>query len=65
MSQSQTVVAASPNDFVITHQNIKEIWGKSKPRQALVEHLQWFFRPHSSLDPERIDYNALLILAEF
>ena len=53
------------NDFIISPYAISLIWGKSQPKQALFDHLQHYFRPKSSLDPERIDYNALLILSEF
>ena len=31
----------------------------------MLEHLQFYFRPKNSYDPERVDYNALNILAEY
>lgn len=52
-------------DFIISSLKVKEIWANSKPKNALLEHLQWYFRPKSSYDVERVDYNALNILAEY
>ena len=31
----------------------------------MVDYLTWYFRPKNSYDPERVDYNALNILAEY
>ena len=31
----------------------------------MVEYMTWYFRPKNSYDPERVDYNALNILAEY
>ena len=31
----------------------------------MVSYLTWYFRPKNSYDPERVDYNALNILAEY
>ena len=31
----------------------------------MLNYLQWYFRPRNSYEPERIDYNALNILAEY
>jgi hypothetical protein len=50
---------------IIPAETVALIWSKSRPKQALLEHLTWYFRPKSSLDPERVDYNALNILADF
>ena len=50
---------------IMPAETVALIWSKSRPKQALLEHLTWYFRPKSSLDPERVDYNALNILADF
>ena len=31
----------------------------------MVDYLTWYFRPKNSYEPERVDYNALNILAEY
>ena len=31
----------------------------------MFEYLQWYFRPRTVYEPERVDYNALNILAEY
>ena len=31
----------------------------------MFEYLQWYFRPKTSYETERVDYNALNILAEY
>ena len=51
--------------MIIPAQSLRDIWSKSRPKQALFDHLQAHFKPKSSLDRERVDYNALVILAEF
>ena len=51
--------------MIITAQTVKEVWAKSKPKTALLDFLTHYFRPKSSLDPERVDYNALNILADY
>ena len=55
----------SDANFIIKSETVTAIWAKSRPKQALLDHLTWYFRPKSSLDPERVDYNALNILADF
>ena len=44
---------------------ISEIWGTFKVKAAMIKYLTWYFRPRNSYDPERVDYNALNILAEY
>lgn len=45
--------------------NIKGIWTIFKVKKAMFDFLTWYFRPKSSYDPERVEYNALNILAEY
>lgn len=55
----------SVTDFIICANTVKEVWAKSRPKAALLEHFTEYFKPKSSLDPERVDYNALNIIAEY
>jgi hypothetical protein len=55
----------SETAYIITENVVKDVWSKSKPKQALVDYLTLYFRPKSSLDPERVDYNAINILADY
>ena len=50
---------------ILKPSNIHEIWGTFKVKAAMINYLTWYFRPKNSYDPERVDYNALNILAEF
>ena len=59
------MIIEETNDFIITPDKVKEVWANSRPKNALLDHLQNYFKPRSSFEPERIDYNALLIIAEF
>lgn len=45
--------------------NVKTITKQFKKKKAVLDHLQWYFRPKNSYEPERVDYNCLNILAEF
>jgi len=66
MSEIKTATAENnTSNFIIKANTVKDVWSKSKPKQALFDHLTWYFRPKSSLDPERVDYNALNILADY
>jgi hypothetical protein len=50
---------------VLKPSHIRHMSKAYKKKQAMLEHLQWYFRPKNSYDPERVDYNALNILAEY
>ena len=52
-------------DAILNPSTIASIWSKSKSKQAMLERLQWFFRPRNSYEQERVDYNCLNIFAEF
>ena len=45
--------------------NIRDIWATFKVKLNMFNYMQWYFRPRNSYDPERVDYNALNILAEY
>ena len=45
--------------------NIKQIWSGFKVHKAMFDFMQFYFRPRNSYEPERVDYNALNILAEY
>ena len=53
------------NNYMIKPSNVKEIWSIFKVKKAMQDFMQWYFRPKSSYEPERVDYNALNILAEY
>ena len=53
------------NSYMIKPSNVKEIWSIFKVKKAMQDFMQWYFRPKSSYEPERVDYNALNILAEY
>lgn len=55
----------SETEQILSAEHIHSIWQKSKPKQALLEHFSHHFKPRTSFEPERVDYNALLILVEF
>ena len=45
--------------------NLVSIWSIFKVKKGMFEFMQWYFRPKTSYDTERVDYNALNILAEY
>lgn len=45
--------------------NLRDIWSAHKVKKKMFDFLTWYFRPKNSYDPERVDYNALNILAEY
>ena len=45
--------------------NLVSIWSIFKVKKGMFEFMQWYFRPKTSFDTERVDYNALNILAEY
>lgn len=53
------------DDSILKPSNVRDLWGTSKIKNAMLDHMQWYFRPRNSWEPERIDYNALNILTEF
>ena len=53
------------DQYMIKPSNIKDIWRTFKVKKAMFEFMEWYFRPKTSYEPERIDYNALNILAEY
>jgi hypothetical protein len=62
---SESITAEFDSSYIIKASIVKDVWSKSRPKQALLDYLLWYFRPKSSFDPERVDYNALNILADF
>ena len=50
---------------MIKPSNLKDIWSTFKVKKAMFDYMQWYFRPRNSYEPERVDYNALNILAEY
>lgn len=64
-SQPALSVAFDDSNFIISAATVKDVWSKSRPKAALLEFLTLYFKPKSSLDPERVDYNALNILADY
>ena len=45
--------------------NCADIWGGFKVKTNMLNFLQWYFRPKNSFEPDRVDYNALNIIAEY
>ena len=45
-------------DFILKPHDLADIWSKSRPKDAILERLQVFFKPRSSFEVERVDYNA-------
>jgi len=45
--------------------DLRKIFSGFKVKKAMFEFMQWYFRPRTSYEPERVDYNALNILAEY
>ena len=56
---------SSFTNYMLKPSNLKQIWSGSRVKNAMFEFMQWFFRPRNSYEPERVDYNALNILAEY
>ena len=52
-------------DAVLKPSTVAEIWSTFKVKASMIKYLTWYFRPKNSYDPERVDYNALNILAEY
>ena len=53
------------NNYMLKPGNIKQIWSGFKVHKAMFDFMQFYFRPRNSYEPERVDYNALNILAEY
>lgn len=51
--------------YMLKPSNVKQIWSGFKVNKNMFEYMQWYFRPRNSYEPERVDYNALAILAEY
>jgi len=51
--------------YMLKPSDINEIWKNSKVRNAMFAFMQNYFKPKSSYEPEKVEYNALNILAEF
>ena len=58
-------IDAGFKDAVLKPSTVSEIWATFKVKAAMIKYLTWYFRPKNSYDPERVDYNALNILAEY
>ena len=56
---------ASFDSYMIKPSNLRDIWSISQVKKKMFEYIQWYFRPKNSYEPERVDYNALNILAEY
>ena len=52
-------------EYMLKPSNIRDIWSIFKVKKQMVDFMTWYFRPKNSYDPERVDYNALNILAEY
>ena len=53
------------NNVILKPSNIGSIWLTFKVKKSMFDYMQWYFRPRNSYEPERVDYNALNILAEY
>ena len=53
------------DSYMIKPSNLRDIWSISQVKKKMFEYMQWYFRPKNSYEPERVDYNALNILAEY
>jgi len=52
-------------DSILKPSVIATICKTFKTKAAMLNHLQWYFRPRNAYEPDRVDYNALNILAEY
>jgi hypothetical protein len=62
---SSALTADPYADFIFKSSDVTEVWSKSRSKEAILDHLAVYFKPKSSFDLERVDYNALNILAEY
>ena len=53
------------DSYMIKPSNLRDIWSISQVKKKMFEYMQWYFRPKNSYEPDRVDYNALNILAEY
>jgi len=53
------------DSYMIKPSNLRDIWSIFKVHKKMLDYMQWYFRPKSSYEPERVDYNALNFLAEY
>lgn len=51
--------------YMIKPSDITNLWSTFKVKKGMFDFMQWYFRPKNSYEPERVDYNALNILAEY
>ena len=52
-------------DSMLKPSNISEIWKNSKVKVAMFNFMANYFKPRTSYEPERVEYNALNILADY
>ena len=52
-------------EYMLKPSDIRDIWKNSKVKNAMFAFLQDYFKPRSQYEPERVEYNALNILAEY
>ena len=52
-------------EYIIKPSDVREMWNASKVKAKMFAFLQNHFKPRSQYEPERIEYNALNILAEY
>jgi hypothetical protein len=45
--------------------SIRDIWKNEKVKKAMFNYMTEYFKPRSSYEPERVEYNALNILVEY
>ena len=51
--------------FILSASKVQHVWTSPRPREALVEVMQEHFRPKSSLEDEKMEYNEINILSEY
>jgi hypothetical protein len=53
------------DDFMLKPSHINDIWKNSKVKVAMFNFMSNYFKPRTSYEPERVEYNALNILADY
>lgn len=53
------------SEFMLRPSTIRDIWKNSKVKNAMFNYMTDYFKPRSSYEPERVEYNALNILTEY
>ena len=51
--------------FILKPSSVKRVWNSSNMKEEFILIFQEFFKPKSSLEPEKVEYNEINIFSEY